>query len=130
MFRKIRDPRLVFTLVKRLKTPKHYLNVYRKVFAMEKLTPQQIADKVFELTEQFNRYVFNTPNVLDSIPDKATLVFLDADDPEFNRANLELARATSRPADGPVVYVRMQKHVRVVEQVEWEPKVLASPLAA
>jgi len=30
MFRKIRDPRLVFTFVKRLKTPKHYLNIYSR----------------------------------------------------------------------------------------------------
>lgn len=97
---------------------------------MEKLTPQQIADKVFELTEKFNQYVFNNPDILDNIPDKATLVFLDADDPEFNRANLELARATPRPVDALVVYVRMQKHVRVVEQVEWQPNILAAPLAA
>ncbi len=97
---------------------------------MEKLTPQQIAEKVFELTEQFNQYVFDNPDVLDHIPDQATLVFLDADDPEFNRANLELARATPRPANVPVVYVRMQKRVRIVEQVEWQPSILASPRAA
>jgi hypothetical protein len=97
---------------------------------MEKLTPQQIADKVFELTEQFNQYVFDNPDVLDNVPDKATLVFLDADDPEFNRANLELARDLPRPADSTLVYVKMQKRVRVVQQIEWMPQVLASPLAA
>ena len=96
---------------------------------MEQLTPQQIADKVFELTEQFNQYVFDNPDILDNIPDRATLVFLDADDPEFNRANLELARAMPRPTDAPVVYVRMQKRIRVVEQVEWQPNILAAPLA-
>jgi hypothetical protein len=97
---------------------------------MEELTPQQIADKVFELTEQFNQYVFDNPDVLNDIPDKATLVFLDADDPEFNRANMELARVMPRPTDSPLVYVKMQKRVRIVQQVEWMPQVLASPLAA
>jgi hypothetical protein len=28
-----------------------------------------------------------------------------------------------------VVYVRMQKRIRVVEQVEWQPNILAAPLA-
>ncbi len=94
---------------------------------MEKLTQQQIADKVFELTERFNQHVFEHPGVLDSIPDKAVLVFLDPDDPEFNRANVELARSVPRSADSPVVYVRMQKRVRVVEQVEWQPSIVPSP---
>lgn len=95
---------------------------------MEKLTSQQVADKVFELTEQFNQYVFDNPDILDNIPDNAALIFLDADDPEFNRANTELARAMPHPTDAPVVYVRMQKRIRVVEQVEWQPNILAAPL--
>ncbi|CAG0957638.1 hypothetical protein ANRL3_00657 [Anaerolineae bacterium] len=96
---------------------------------METLTPQQIADKVFELTEQFNQSIFAAPEILDRIPDKATLVFLDADDPEFNRASLELARTTPRPVDSPSVYITMSKHVRLVQQVEWRPEVVDSPLA-
>ncbi len=94
---------------------------------MEELTQQQIADKVFELTERFNQHVFEHPSVLDSIPDKAVLVFLDPDDPEFNRANVELARSAPRPADSPIVYVRMQKRVRVVEQIEWQLSIVPSP---
>jgi len=96
---------------------------------MEKLTPQQIADKAFELTEQFNQYVFAAPELLDHIPDKAMLIFLDADDPEFNRANIALANAAPRPTDSPVVYVKMQKRVRTVQQIEWQPEIVASPLA-
>jgi len=97
---------------------------------MDQMTPQQIADKVFELTERFNQYVFDNPDILDDIPDKAALVFLDADDPAFNRANMELALALPRPTDAPVVYVKMQKRIRVVEQVEWQPNILTAPLAA
>ncbi len=97
---------------------------------METLTPQRIADKVLELTEQFNQCVFATPEILDHIPDQAMLIFLDADDPEFNRANVELARAMPRSTDSPVVYVRMRKRVRMIQQVEWQPEVVASPLIA
>ena len=93
---------------------------------MEKLTAQQVADKVLELTEQFNRYVFSHPDVLDQLPDKAMLIFLDADDPVFDQANIELAQAAPHPESGPLVYVRMQKRIRVVQQVEWMPDILTS----
>lgn len=95
---------------------------------METLTPQTIADKVYELTEQFNRYVFDNPALLDHLPKKAVLVFLDADDPEFNAANIALARST--PASGPLVYINMQKHIRVIQREEWTPSILPAPLAA
>jgi hypothetical protein len=97
---------------------------------MEKLTPQQVSDKVLELTERFNRYVFNNPAILDRLPDKAVLVFLDADDPAFNQANVELARAALRSADGPTVYVTMKKRVRLVQQEEWTPDISTSPVPA
>ncbi|MEZ4767885.1 MAG: DUF5647 family protein [Caldilineales bacterium] len=62
------------------------------------MNKESFADKIFELSEQFNRYVFEHPEVLDGIPDKAVLVLLDADDPEFNQANIDLAEATPLPA--------------------------------
>jgi hypothetical protein len=96
---------------------------------METLTPQQIADKIFDLTEQFNQAVYAAPEILNHIPDKATLVFLDADDPIFNRASLALAQTNPRPADSPVVYIKMSKQVRLVQQIEWHPEVVDSPLA-
>lgn len=42
---------------------------------------------------------------------------------------IELAQTTSLPHTGPLVYVSMKKHIRVVEQVEWKPEILSSPLA-
>jgi len=87
-----------------------------------------MAEKVFELTEQFNQYVFEHPEILDHIPDQAMLVFLDADDPAFNQANLELANTL--PSGGRRVYVKMQKRVRMIERVDWEAQVLSSPALA
>lgn len=96
---------------------------------MDALTNDPVTDKVFELTKQFNTYVFEHPDILDEIPNKAVLVFLDPDDPEFNRANIELARSTPH-LSGPLVYIEMQKRVRIVEQVEWTPQIKPMPLAA
>lgn len=93
----------------------------------KKLTAEIIADKVFELTEQFNQYVFAHPEILDHIPDKALLVFLDADDSTFNQANLEVVNAMTQPPDRPIVYIQMQKWIRMVERIEWKAQVLLSP---
>ena len=82
-----------------------------------------VVDKIFELSEHFNHYIFDHPEILDSIPDKAMLVFLDANDSVFNQANLALAEATPLPDGSRRVYVEMQKRVRFVQQVQWEADV-------
>ena len=89
-----------------------------------------MADKVFELSEQFNRYVFDHPEVLDEIPAKAVLVLLDADDPEFNKANLDLAEATLLPPGSQRVHITMQKRVRIVQQVHWDANIRPIPQLA
>jgi hypothetical protein len=95
---------------------------------MEKrLTDSEFTEKVFELSEQFNHYVFKHPEILDDIPDQAILVFLDADDPVFNAQNLELANTTPYPADSHPVFISMQRQLRLVEEVIWEADVLSSP---
>ena len=98
---------------------------------MEKrLTSSEIAEKVFDLTEQFNQYVFRHPEVLDNVPDRAVLVFLDVDDPAFNQANILLANSTPRAASNPKVYVQMRQHVRIIEKIRWEAEIVSAPLAA
>ena len=87
-------------------------------------------DKLYDLLEQFNHYVFAHPDVLDELPKKAAIVLLDAEDEEFNRQNVELAKSNRYPEEVPLVYVRMTKQVRVVRQVEWAPTIMPAPLAA
>lgn len=95
---------------------------------MEKqLTESQISEKLFELSEQFNQYLFEHPEILDSIPDQAILIFLDADDPLFNQASIELADRTPYTANSPRVFIKMQKQVRIVEEIAWEADILSSP---
>jgi len=90
----------------------------------KKLIEAQVADKVFELTEQFNQFIFSHPEILDRIPDKAMLVFLDPDDPVFNQANLALVNATPQYLEKPKVYIPMHKRIRVIEQIEWSPHII------
>lgn len=87
------------------------------------------ADKILELSEQFNRYVFEHPEILDSIPEKAVLVLLDADDPNFNQVNIDLAESTPLPAGSQRVHVRMKQQVRTIRQVHWEAEVHAPQFA-
>lgn len=89
-----------------------------------KLTAEQVANKVFQLTEQFNHFVFAHPEILDRIPEQAMLVFLDPEDPAFNEANLALVNATPPDLKQPKVYIQMHKHIRVVEQIEWSPHII------
>lgn len=98
---------------------------------MENLKPNsEFHDKLFDLLKQFNQYVFAHPDVLDELPKKAAIVLLDAEDEEFNRRNIELAKSNRYPEDVPLVYVRMSKQVKVVQQVEWTPTIMPAPLAA
>lgn len=87
-------------------------------------------DKLFDLLKQFNQYVFAHPDVLDELPKKAAIVLLDSEDEEFNRRNVELAKSNRYPEEVPLVYVRMTKQVKVVQQVEWTPTIMPAPLAA
>lgn len=93
------------------------------------MNTQSFSDKIFELSEQFNRYIFEHPEVLDRIPDKAMLVLLDADDPEFNRVNIDLAAVTPLPVGSQRVHVTMKKKVRTIRQVHWEAEVQAPQFA-
>lgn len=92
-----------------------------------KLNPTTVADKVLELSEQFNHYVFEHPEILDNLPDRAVLVFLDAADQEFNEANMEIASASPLPSESERVYIQMRRHVRIVEHVEWEAEIIPNP---
>jgi hypothetical protein len=96
----------------------------------KRLTNSEFEEKLFQLSQQFNQYVFEHPEILDDIPDQAILVFLDADDPAFNRQNMALAKETRYPAGSETVFIRMQKQLRMVQKVVWEANVLPSPQLA
>ncbi|WP_374689170.1 DUF5647 family protein [Promineifilum sp.] len=89
-----------------------------------KISPNEVADKVLELSEQFNQYVFEHPEILDNLPDRAVLVFLDAEDEDFNEANRAIAATAPLPTESERVYIQMRRRVRMVEQVEWQAEIV------
>ena len=92
-----------------------------------KMSPAEVADKVIELSEQFNQYVFEHPEILDDLPDQAMLVFLDADDDSFNEANAAVASQTTLPTDSQRVYIQLKRRVQIVEKVNWEAEIVPAP---
>src|SRR6476620_10715042 len=53
---------------------------------------------------QFFRSVLNDPEILDGIPDDATVVLMPADDPEIAHANLEMALRQSDSGKNVLLY--------------------------
>lgn len=91
------------------------------------MSPAEVADKVIELSEQFNQYVFEHPEILDDLPDRAVLVFLDADDDSFNEANAAVASQAPLPADSERIFVQLRRRVQLVEKVNWEAQIVPAP---
>ena len=91
------------------------------------MDPQAITKKVLELSEHFNHYVLEHPEILDSLPDRAVLVFLDADDQPFNAANVEVAAQSPLPTDAERIYIQLRRRVQLVEQVNWEAEIVPAP---
>ena len=92
-----------------------------------KMSPAEVAEKVIELSEQFNQYVFEHPDILDNLPDRAVLIFLDADDDSFNEANAVVASQSPLPTDSQRVYIQLKRRVQIVEKVNWEAEIVPAP---
>lgn len=92
-----------------------------------KMKPGEVSDKVIELSEQFNQYVFEHPDILDALPERAVLVFLDADDQPFNEANVAIASQFQHPAESETVYIQLRRRVQIVEKIDWEAKIVPAP---
>ena len=89
------------------------------------LSSNEIAEKIFELAEQFHRYSFVNPEVLDAIPNNAILVFLDETDPAFNSANIRLAKRRKEAAESGVVYINMKMSAQTAVQADWQAEIVS-----
>ncbi len=76
---------------------------------------KDLADRIFDFHDAFTEYSLRNPDVLDRIPDRAILVFLDAEDSAFNEKNKKLCRESRRLQEkageiaGPLVYITMTR---------------------
>lgn len=64
-----------------------------------------IAEKNLTLSFEFERYLLEHPEWLDTIPSGAEVVLLPKDDSELYKINLEAAQQHS---DSPVIYVEIE----------------------
>ena len=70
------------------------------------MTKEKFADKSLSVGGEFDRYVLEHPEVLDQIPNGATIILLPKDDPEFCEENMKLARQITERGE-TVVYVEV-----------------------
>ncbi len=95
------------------------------------MSADQVSEKTLELTKVFGSYVFDHPDFVDKLPDRATLVLLDPDDRWFNEEaktnaarNQRLTRQSGEEP-GPLVYimVKMVQETVIVPKLEMVPSV-------
>ncbi len=83
------------------------------------MTKEESVKKNLDLHAEWMRYVFENPDILDSIPKGAVLVILPEDDPELYAENSKVI-ANSHSKGIPVVVVRMKTpkpHITKIEVV-------------
>jgi hypothetical protein len=72
------------------------------------MTQEETVRKNLDLLNEFMKYAFDRPQVLDQIPAGAEVIILPLDDPEMMRANKQMAEAYVKTGR-PVMLVTFQK---------------------
>jgi hypothetical protein len=72
------------------------------------MTKQELFRKNQQLSTEFELYLFEHPEIEESIPDNAMIVLLPEYDKELADKNIELAEANKEPRQ-TIVYVRVEK---------------------
>jgi hypothetical protein len=68
------------------------------------MTEKSIIEKNCDLLNDFMRYAFNKPEILDTIPRDAQLVLLPTNDPELYKENLKTVKRLKRTGKRHVVF--------------------------
>ena len=72
------------------------------------IAPHDFAQKQFELTAEFGKYLFDHPEVDERLPDGAFVYFEVDGATEFNRYSRELAERQREQEEVPIVLVRVK----------------------
>jgi len=81
------------------------------------MTRKEIAEKNLILHQEFMRYVFDHPEVLDRIPKNAQIVFLPDNEPKLCKENMKIAQAHKK--ETPImVFIRMPLPEPTVPKIE------------
>ena len=81
------------------------------------MTQEDAVRKNLDLLNEFMKYAFDSPHVLDQIPAGAELIILPLDDPEIMQNNRQMAEAHAR-AGRTVVLVKFRKPKVAVAELE------------
>lgn len=71
------------------------------------MTEKEIANKNLDLLNEFMKYAFAHPDVLDQIPPEAELVILPTNDPVLYKENLKIIKAHQKHHSS-VAVIRME----------------------
>ena len=84
------------------------------------MTEKELFEQNLDQLETFTQYVLEHPNVLDTLPKDARLVFLPEDNPQLRKENLKILK--KEKVDRPVAFVRMMKIPQIKEVVTTIPQ--------
>jgi hypothetical protein len=72
------------------------------------IDPRDFADKQMELAAEFAQYIVDHPEVDEILPERSSIFFEIAGEPEFNRYSRELAERQQREEGVSLVWVRIK----------------------
>lgn len=93
------------------------MQTFIEVRNQEKMTKDDIVNKNLDLHSEWMKYIFENPEVLDTIPKAAVLVILPEDDQELYNENYKILQENKRKAV-PVFVVLMKTPKPQVSNME------------
>ncbi|MCR4292707.1 MAG: hypothetical protein NUV76_07505 [Candidatus Kuenenia sp.] len=81
------------------------------------ISKDKIIKKNLDLLNEFMKYAFEHPEVLDAIPQEAELVILPTNDPELYTANKKMANSLIKKRK-KVVVVEFEKPKAIIPKIE------------
>lgn len=78
------------------------------------MTEKELFEKNLEINHEFSKFLLNHPEIEDSIPPEALLVFIVEDDLELSQKNIEMSQIHREP-NQPLIFVKI-KGLRPLEE--------------
>jgi len=90
--------------------------------------PQDVVKRNLQLVRELMQYLYQNPQLLQSLPADFELVVLPEDDPEMRLFNLELLDA-QKESGRPVVFARIQTALKRAASHQWRPDLYVPVMA-
>ncbi|OGX24156.1 MAG: hypothetical protein A3J51_06665 [Omnitrophica WOR_2 bacterium RIFCSPHIGHO2_02_FULL_45_21] len=90
------------------------------------MNEREFVDKSLTLSFEFNRYLIAHPEVASSIPKEAQIFFILEDDPEFTKAEKQLAESLKKESSLPQIFIKVQKLIPPFESRLLNPQIVST----